>query len=228
MKRIIFTCLLVCCLAGCSTYQMPPFSHAGQWRLEGNSLVNEKTKFKLDCSHDASKPNVNAGDKSEELHFIDSQALFDQYDPACVDYIKDVLKSIPLKFDAIDLIMGDEFLILTPSVDSEWRPDLYHRSDGVEYVEQAWPVESLIQPHNQIWRNVIVDKKKQRLVTVDRFVLWGKHFAVVQIFQAENKNAPWANCLADFTNDRNIQSVGLVLDHWFHRRVEAWEKANDP
>ena len=167
---------------------------------------------------------MNASDKGEELHFIDNQTLFDQYDPACADYIKDVLKSIPLKFEAIDVVFGDEFIILTPSVNNEWRPDYYRRADGMEYVEQAWPVESLVQPHDQFWRNFILDKKLHRLITVDRFVKQGRHFALVQIFQTENKKAPWSNCNHDWTDSRNVQYVGNSLDHYFHQWVDAWEK----
>lgn len=219
MKRILYICVLICCLAGCATrYQMPPFSHAGQWRMEGNSVINEKAKLSLDFSHLEGMPNSNAGNKDEDLHFIDNQTAFDQYDPACADYIKDVLKCIPLKFDAIDAIFGDEFIVLAPSVGSEWRPNYYRRADGAEYVEQAWPVENLVQPHDQIWRNVIVNKKKQQMITVDRFVKNGQHYAIVQLFQGENKKAPWANwTMSDFTDYRNIQHVGTTLDHWFHR-----------
>ena len=221
MIRFFYLLLLIFCLAGCSTYQMPPFSHAGVWRMEGNSVINEKAKLKLDCSHQVGLPNFNASDKSENLHFIDSQAAFEQYEPACADYIKDVLKSIPLKFDAIDVIFGDEFIILTPSVGSEWRPDYYRRADGAVFVEQAWPLESLVQPHDQLWRNVIVNEKKHRLITVDRFVKNGQHFAIAQIFQAETKKVPLVNCMADYTNKRNIQQVGTSLDGWFHRWVDA-------
>ena len=201
---------------------MPPFSHAGQWRLEGNTLINEKAGLKLDCSNQVGMPNYNASDKSQELHFIDNQSAFDRYDPACADYIKDVLKSIPLKFDAIDVIFGDEFIVLSPSVGNQWRPDYYHLGDGVEYVEQAWPLESLVQPHDQFWRNVIVNEKEHQLITVDRFVKQGKHFAIVQVFQSPSKKAPWSNCMSDFTDKRNIQHTGLTLDHWYRRWVEAW------
>lgn len=67
-------------------------------------------------------PNVNAFDRSEGLRMIDSEAGFACYDKALADYIKDVLKSIPMKVDAIDLIFGDNLMVLTPAVDDQWRP----------------------------------------------------------------------------------------------------------
>lgn len=203
---------------------MPPFSHEGQWRAEGNAIIHEKTKLMLDCSDNPDLPNRNASDGTSDLHFIDSQELFDRYDPACAQYIKDILKCVPMKFDAIDAIFCDNFIVLTPAVDNDWRPDQYRLPDGAVYAEQAWPLESFVQPHDQVWRNIIFDKKEHRLVTVDRFVKRGQHFAIVQIFQSANKKAPWTNCLMDFTDSRNIQSVGTNLDYWFNRRVEAWEK----
>ena len=223
MKRVLFTCLLLLCLAGCSTYQMPPFSHVGQWRMEGNSVIHEKATLKLDCSDNIGLPNSNANEGSADLHFIDSQDSFDRYDPAYAHYVKKVLKSIPLKFDAIDVIFRDNFIVLTPAVENEWRPDQYRCSDGAVYVEQAWPLESLVQPHDQVWRNFIFNKKEHRLVTVDRFVKGGRHFAIVQIYQHAHKKAPWSNCMADYTDERNIQLVGTTLEHWFDRWVDAWK-----
>lgn len=173
-------------------------------------------------------PNVNAFDRSEGLRFIDSNAGFACYDKAHADYIKDVLKSIPMKVDAIDVIFGDDFMVLTPAVDNQWRPDLYRSSDGSCRVEQAWPVESAVQPHDQFWRNYIVDSKKSRLITVDRFVKRGRHFAVVQVFQGENKSIPWSNSMADMTSKRNIQHAGINLDQWFNRWVSAWENDYKP
>ena len=124
MKRILFASLLISCLAACSTYQMPPFGSGGEWHAEGNSLVHDKALLRLDCSQEAGMPNVNAFDRSEGLRFIDSNAGFACYDKVHADYIKDVLKSIPMKVDAIDVIFGDDFMVLTPAVDNQWRPDL--------------------------------------------------------------------------------------------------------
>jgi len=186
-------------------------------------LIHDKAKLKLDCSYVPGLPNFNAFDKSEGPRFVDSEASFAQYDPALAGYIKDVLKSIPLKIDAIDVIFGDNFIVLTPSVDNQWRPDCYRNPDGATYVEQAWPVSSLVQPHDQVWRNFILNEKGKRLITVDRFVKQGRHFAIVQIYQSENKKIPWSNSIVDVTSKRNIQNVGMNLDHWFNRWVNAWE-----
>ena len=226
MRRIIYFCLLAVVLAGCATqYQMPPFGTSGQWRMEGNAVVNEGTMLKLDFgSNDDAHPITNASNRNHELHFITSQAEFEQYDPACVKMVKEVLKSIPLQIDTVDVIVADEFMVLTTNITSQWRPDLYCEQDGKVLVEQAWPVTSLVQPHDQVWRNIIFNKKAHRIVTVDRMIKRGRHYAIVQIFQSNSKNAPWVNWgMMDVTSTSNIQHVGLTLDSWFRKWVTAWE-----
>ena len=227
MKQILLLLVAVMCLAGCSRYQMPPFSKAGEWKYQDYALINEKAKLKLDCSY-SFFPNNPTNADDESLNLITSEAAFGQYDPACATYLKDALKSIPLKIDSIEVILTDDIIVLTPSIQSEWRPDYFVQSDGSIWVEQAWPVTSLVQPHDQLWRNLIINKKKKQIITVDRFVKQGRHFAVVQIYQSELKKAPWANGTMDFTDSRNIQHMGAVLRDACERLTRAWKKDYEP
>ena len=218
------------CLAGSARYQMPPFSTAGEWRQQGNALVNEKAKLRLDYSSSVPDiPRQNASDGSEELHFITSQEAFEQYDPACREFVEEVLKSIPMKIDSIEAIFADDIIVLTPNKWSEWRPDYFCMHDSSTWVEQAWPLGNLVLPHDQLWRNIIINKKKHQILTVDRFVKNGQHFAIVQIYQSKNKKVPWTNCYTvDFTNPRNIQHVGGVLNYEILRIINAWLEDYEP
>ena len=109
-------------MAACSTYQMPPFGISGEWHAEGNALIHDQTRLRLDCSQQDGMPNVNAFDRSDGLRLIDSETGFACYEKAFAEYIKDVLKSITMKVDAIDVIFGDNFMVLTPAVDNQLRP----------------------------------------------------------------------------------------------------------
>lgn len=203
---------------------MPPFSKAGEWRLQDNALINEKSKLKLDYSHNDTFTNAD----SESLNLITSEAAFGQYEPAKAKYMKDALKSIPLKTDSIEVILTDDIIVLTPSIQAQWRPDYIVQADGSIWVEQAWPVSSLVQPHDQLWRNLIINKKKKQIITVDRFVKQGRHFAVVQIYQSEHRKAPWANGTMDYTDSRNIQHVGSMLRDACDCLTRAWKEDYEP
>ena len=223
------------CLGGCNSYHMPPFSTSSEWSLQGNSAINHQVMWRLDCSQSElgdAMPIVNASGKTimpdsvrGDVNFITTQELFDRYDSDCAQYIKDVLKSIPLKFDSIYAIIADEIIVLSPSVFSNWRPDYYYSSSNdATMVEQAWPLKSYVQPHDHYWRNLIVDKKKHQLLTVDRLVKRGRHFAVVRIYQSESKHVPWVNCqMFDWTDVRNMQHVGESLAGTFQRWLDAWK-----
>lgn len=223
MKRIILGCLVVMCMSGCARYQMPPFSSAGEWTVQDNALINESAKLRLDCSSFLPvMPLQNEG--KEESHFITSQAAFEHYDPARARFVKEVLKAIPMKIDSIEAIIDDDLIVLTPNKWSEWRPDYYCSPDGTTWVEQAWPVSSPVQPHDQMWRNLIINEKKHQILTVDRFVKQGRHFAIVQIYQSKTKKNPLLDgSMVDYTDRRNIQHVGSVLNDSFLQWINAWK-----
>ena len=172
----------------------------------------------------ASSPMPVTGDY--DLNFITRQTGFNAYNPKCAKYVADVVKRIPLKIDSINVIVADEFLILSPNVVNAWEPDYVRRADGAVLTVQALPVESLVQPHDQLWRNLIINKKKRQIIVVDRLVSNGKHYAIVYILQSECKSSPFVrNTLYDITDPRNIQSIGTHLDALMEISVNSLQKS---
>lgn len=90
---------------------------------------------------------------------------------------------------------------------------------------QAHPVESLVQPHDQLWRNLVVNKAKRQITVVDRLVKNGRHYAIVYVLQSESKSSPYAiNYQFDITDPRNMQSIGTQLEALMKTSVNAFLK----
>jgi len=214
MKRFIYMCLTVCLLVGCSTYRMPPFSQQNDWKLSGNTVSSVSKATTVDFAKGEVFPIINASNGEYDLNFITSQADFDRYDPTCAKYIKDVLKSIPMNIESIDLILADRYLILTPSIQNHWLPDYVRRGDGAQLVTQANPVESDVQAHDELWRNYVINEKMNQIVVVDRIVKNGKHLAIAYIMQSEKHGLPFhLTTHYDILDKHNIQAVGTYMEY---------------
>jgi hypothetical protein len=101
--------------------------------------------------------------------------------------------------------------------------------DGAVLTVQANPVESLVQPHDELWRNLIFNKRQHQITVVDRLVKNGKHYAIVYVLQSECKSSPFTrNIQYDINNPRNIQSVGTQLEALMDISVNALESQATP
>lgn len=159
MKHILYMGLLVCCLASCARYQMPPFRNVNTWRLHDNAAINDREGIRVDFGGGNPAPITNASNGDYDLNFIVSQSDFNHY--SCAAYIKDVLKALPLRIDSIEVILADQYLILTTDATKSFLPDIIRRADKSRVVEQAMPVESLTQPQDEIWRNIVYNDKQR-------------------------------------------------------------------
>ena len=191
---------------------MPPFRTVNNWRLHDNAVINDREGIRVDFGGGDPAPVTNASNGDYDLNFIVSQSDFDHY--PCATYIKDVLKSLPLRIDSIDVILADQYLILTIDERKSFLPDIIRRADKSRVVEQAMPVESLTQPQDEIWRNVIYNDKKRQILVVDRLIKGGKHMALVYVLQSAKKGLPIANTFHyDILDRRNVQLVGTYMDY---------------
>lgn len=222
MKRLLIICLSVLFLASCSTYDLPPFASEGRWELQGNAVVNRTDNMMIDFGGGNVFPMSNASDASYDLHFVVNREQFNSYDPAVAEYLKDVLKAIPLRIDSVELILADQYMVLSTSLFNYWKPDYIRRADGSQHVVEANPVTSEIQPHDELWRNLLFDSKKRQIVVVDRLIKNGKHYAIVYIMQSEKKGIPFATPFHYNILDRhNIQPVGGHLEHLLGISINA-------
>lgn len=220
MNKQLYSFLMAMCLAGCSSYQMPPFSTSGDWSLQGGTVSNKDVSVRFGENGSL----ANAFDGAYDLNFVTSQQKFNTYDAKCSKYLADVVRQIPLEIDSVDVILADQFLILTTNAAEGWEPDYVRQADGMVYTVQANPMRSLIQPHDELWRNLIVNKRRHQIIVVDRLIKNQKHYALVYVLQSERKGSPTTRCVQyDITNPRNIQSVGTLIDGMMAISVNALE-----
>lgn len=213
MTRVFLTIAAFFCLASCAREQFPQFARSNSWHLQGNEVMNRANGMKIDFGGGNTFPLSNMSDGDYDLHFVCGESDFKSYPPVCSRYIIDVMRNIPLKTDSVELILADRFMVLSLNADNRWRPDYTRLPDGSWLAVEANPVTSVIQPHDELWRNVVFSNGKKRIVVVDRMVYGGHHYAIVYVMQSEKKGLPFANVIHyDVTNRQNIQMVGSYMD----------------
>lgn len=223
MKKYLLH-ILILILSGCSSYNMSPFAQSSGWVLDGNVASSHLYDMNIDFGGNGAALLTNAGDGGYELNFIHTDEQFEAYDSFCKNYFTSVMRQVPLSVDSIQFIMADRFMVFTPRVLNKWMPDYIRKGDGTEIVVQANPLKSLVQPHDEIWRNVLIDRKLKRNIVVDRMVKNGKHLAVAYVLQSENHRVPFTSTYHyDVTDWRNTQPVGEVMMGLLDATVKAYE-----
>ncbi len=206
------------CLASCGRYQLPSFGSSSDWELIDNMVINSD----MAVNFGGNDILANASNGDYDLHFITSKEGFNAYDPKCAKYLADVVKQIPLKIDSIEVILADQYLILSTNANSAWEPDYVRRADGAILTVQANPVQSLVQPQDELWRNLIINKSKHQIIVVDRLIKNNRHYAIAYVLQSESKSSPLSrNIQYDITSARNIQSTGTMLEALISKSVDA-------
>ncbi len=70
------------------------------------------------------------------------------------------------------------------------------------------------QAEDIIWRNVVVSKKNQRIICIDRYLRDGRTKGYVYVLQSESKKYPSLGTYHwDVSDPHNIESAGAALDH---------------
>lgn len=199
-------------LASCVQHAMPPFATTPHWTLDGNVATSSVHGMAIDFGGGNTFPITNASDGEYELNFISSPEQFAHYDIVCQNYISSAIRQIPLLIDSIEFVLADRYITFTPNVTKGWMPDLVRQADGSEWVVEANPRSSTIQPHDEIWRNYIFDNHRHRIIVVDRLVKNGRHIGIAYILQSEDKHVPFTSTYHyDVTHRRNIQPVGEAM-----------------
>ena len=70
------------------------------------------------------------------------------------------------------------------------------------------------QTEDKVWRNVVVSKKNQRIICIDRYLRDGRTLGYVYVLQCETKKFPtlWKYHW-DVSNPHNTESAGAALEH---------------
>ena len=71
-----------------------------------------------------------------------------------------------------------------------------------------------LQAEDKVWRNVVVSKKNQRIICIDRYLRNGRTEGYVYVLQSETKKYPTLGRFHwDVSNPHNIESAGAALEH---------------
>ena len=95
------------------------------------------------------------------------------------------------------------------------RPDAEIRPDGDYWVCNMFDAEPIVhQKEENIWRNVLVSRKHQRVVCIDRYLRKGRTMGYCYILQSERKEYPtYGTFHWDVSDSHNIEMVGTMLDN---------------
>lgn len=129
---------------------------------------------------------------------------------------RSVLKEFPFSVDSISWLTYSDFPTFR-FANTEYigaSPDAEIRPDGDYWVCNMFDAEKLMhQSEENIWRNVLVSRKNQRVVCIDRYLRGGRTVGYCYVFQSERKEYPTYGTLHwDVSDSRNIEMVGVMLD----------------
>lgn len=129
---------------------------------------------------------------------------------------RSVLKELPFSVDSISWLSSSAipaFKFANAGYIAAG-PDAEIRPDGDYWVCNMFDAEKLMhQSEENIWRNVLVSRKNQRVVCIDRYLRGGRTVGYCYVFQSERKEYPTYGTLHwDVSDSRNIEMVGVMLD----------------
>ena len=225
---MIFAVIAVA-LVGCGNYHLPPFAGSGNWRVVDNHAQSEHLGIDIDFGNGSTFPIANARNGQYDLNFITDDASFDNYDMVCRNYVATMLRQLPMPIDSLDFILADRYVVARTGVLTQWVPHMICNADGARLVAQAHPRSTAVQPHDELWRNFVFDKKMHRIAIVDRFVKNGRHMAIIYILQGNNRKVPFAGmCDFDIFDRCNTQAVGSMMESLLDISEAAWHTTSVP
>ena len=130
---------------------------------------------------------------------------------------RSVLKELPFSVDSMSwLTCGDLPTLRFANAEyADARPDAEIRPDGDYWVCNMFDAEPIVhQKEENIWRNVLVSRKHQRVVCIDRYLRKGRTMGYCYILQSERKEYPtYGTFHWDVSDSHNIEMVGTMLDN---------------
>ncbi len=129
---------------------------------------------------------------------------------------RSVLKELPFGVDSISWLTSGN-LPTFRFANAEYAnasPDAEIRPDGDYWVCNTFDAgHPSHQTEENIWRNVLVSHKNQRVVCIDRYMLQGRTVGYCYVLQSERKEYPtYGTFHWDVSDSRNIEMVGVMLD----------------
>lgn len=131
-------------------------------------------------------------------------------------FVRSVLKELPFSVDSIRWLTSGN-LPTFRFANAEYAnasPDAEIRPDGDYWVCNMFDTEPPApQTEENIWRNVLVSQKNQRVVCIDRYLTQGRTIGYCYVLQSERKEYPtYGTFHWDVSDSRNIEMVGVLLE----------------
>jgi hypothetical protein len=128
-----------------------------------------------------------------------------------------VRRELPFMVDSLRWLDGVDFTtyqfacqdyVATP-------PDAFIGQDGALNVYNSFLSEQPTrQTEDMVWRNVVVSRKNQRIICIDRYLSEGRTKGFVYVLQSESKRFPTLGLFHwDVSDSHNIEMAGGTLEH---------------
>ncbi len=130
---------------------------------------------------------------------------------------RSVRKDIPFRVDTLQCF--DDIDVVTYRFTNHYYiptlPDAEIGMDGNLSVYRTFDFEkSTLQDENKVWRNVIVSKKNQRVICIDRYMKKGVTLGYVYVLQSKTKKYPTLGTYHwDVSDSHNVEMLGSTLEH---------------
>ena len=133
-------------------------------------------------------------------------------------FAESVRRELPFRVDSLSEVFRSDVTIyrFTSNTCIAESPDAEIHSDGTYWGARTFfdnPKMRQTQTEDVLWRNVVVSKRNQRVICVDRYLKQGKTQGVVYVYQSDSKKYPtYGRFHFDVSDTRNIEFVGGMLE----------------
>lgn len=102
----------------------------------------------------------------------------------------------------------------------DWLPDYEVNDKGATMVwRTTFDQTHTTQPPQYIWRNIVIDKRANRILCIDRLLRDGLTSGYVYVLQGETKTIP-DGCHWDVTDQRHMMITAPILENQTELSVE--------
>lgn len=133
-------------------------------------------------------------------------------------FAESVRRELPFRVDSLSEVFRSDVTIyrFTSNTCIAESPDAEIHSDGTYWGARTFfdnPKMRQTQTEDVLWRNVVVSKRNQRVICVDRYLKQGKTQGVVYVYQSDSKKYPtYGRFHFDVSDTRNIELMGSMLE----------------
>lgn len=206
-------------LTGCAGVKNVPFS-SDEWRVHPISgyIENSDSTFSF---------ALHTGINESELQIIGSDIDALKYE-GLKSYLNKICSHLEVKCDSILLYAPTKGLLFVEiSEDIPWKPRSQSANLSNENPYTAWvrddDVEDWNRKPDEIYTNVILDKRAKQLLVIDRLTYADKDLAIIHIIQTETQKFRriglplWSGTWTDVTDPTCLEPISNWIEG--HRKV---------